>query len=414
MHLLTSVALATTFSASSAYASDSIKIGVLATLEGAYTVLGEDALRGVKTALKKDQAKSGGKQIQLIVQSTDTTAKSAISGAKKLIENGVDIIIGPLSSAQGVAIRDFSKTNPQTTFLNGISGAVAATYIDPSENFFRFTTDNVQWSAGLGDYAYSEKEYKKIAIVADDYAFNHAQVFGFVNEFCSAGGEISDRHWLPLGEKNYSQTIAKIGDDVDAIYLGFSGADTIRFLHQYKMAGGTAKFIGSSITVDGILLNAPDEIKQSVIGMPSSGPQADTWADEKWQAYVKDYKDSFPPDERFVAPSILATGYYTATSAALTCLDKVDGNFSEGQAKFRQCLSTIEFDGPNGTVKLDENRQAIANNFVTEIAQQDDGTLVKKLVRIRENVNQTMGLSKNAYNALGVPDKLGPVCQASN
>lgn len=319
-----------------------------------------------------------------------------------------------MSSAQGVAIRDFSKTKVQTTFINGISGAVEATYVNPSENFFRFSTDNVQWSTGLGDYAYSEKEYRNIVIIADDYAFNHAQVYGFVNEFCAAGGSISDRYWLPLGEKNHGDIIAKISNDVDAIYLGFSGADTIRFLHQYKLAGGTAKFIGSSITVDGILLNAPDEIKQSVIGMPSSGPQADTWGDENWQAYVKDYKKSFPPDERFVAPSILATGYYNAATAALTCLDKVDGDLSQGQVKFKQCLSTIELSAPNGTIKLDENRQAIANNFITEVVQQDDGTLVKKLVRIRENVNQTLGLSKEAYDAMGLPNKLGPTCQASN
>ncbi len=412
--LLTSVVLAAMTNVGAASASDTIKIGVLATLEGSYTVLGEDALRGIKTALKKVDGMAGGKKIELIVQSTNTTPESAVTAAQTLVEAKADIIIGPLSSAQGIAIRDFSKTQTQATFINGISGAMQATYVNPSKNFFRFNTDNSQWSVGLGDYVYTQKEYEKVAIVADDYAFNHGQVFGFINEYCAAGGQISGRHWLPLGEKKYDEIIANIENDVDAIYLGFSGSSAIQFLHQYKKAGGAAKFIGSSITVDGALLNATDEVKKMVIGIPSSGPQADTWGDKNWQAYLKDYKNSFPPDERFFAPSILATGYYNAATAALSCLNEVDGDLSQRQVKFRQCLSNIELEAPNGTIKLDENRQAIANNFVTEVVQQKDGSLVKKLVRIRENVNQTLGLGKETFNAMGLPSRYGPACKNSN
>ncbi len=413
-NLLTSIAVLVLTNVGTANATDTIKIGVLATLEGSYTVLGEDALRGLETALKKAGGKAGGKKIELIVQSTNTTPESAVKAAQKLIDEEADIVIGPISSEQGIAIRDFSKANAQTTFINGISGAIQATYVTPSENFFRFNTDNSQWSVGLGDYVYNQKKHDQVAIVANDYAFNHAQVFGFINEYCAAGGEVLNRHWLLLGEKDYSKTIANIDDDADAIYLGLSGSDAIQFVRQYNDVGGKAEFIGSSITVDGALLNAPKEIAEIIVGMPSSGPQADTWGDENWQVYLKDYKSAFPPDERFVAPSILATGYYNATSAALTCLEEVSGDLSNSQSKFRQCLSNIELSGPNGIIKLDENRQAIANNFVTEVVQRDDGSLVKKLVRIRENVNQTLGLTKEAFDAIGLPSRNEPKCQKSD
>ena len=408
------IATALALSAGTAFASEKIKLGVLTTLEGSSMVLGEDTMRGLKTALKKFGAKAGGKEIQLVVQSTNTTAKSALSGAQKLIDDGVDIIIGPFSSEQGVAIRDFSKTKFETTFINGISGAIEATYVKPSENFFRFNTDHAQWSAGLGQYVLGDKGYDKIAIIADNYAFNHAQLLGFVHEYCQAGGKISNRHWSELGETDFGEVIATIGSEVDAIFLGLTGADAIRFMRQYKQSGGTAKFIGSSITIDGVLLNPPEELKEFVIGMPSSGPQADTWGDEDWQAYVKSYKDSFPPSERFVSPSLLATGYYNAASAALMCLEKIDGNLSKGHTKFRQCLGELTLKAPNGPIKLDENRQAIANNFVTEVVEHEDGSLVKKLVRIRENVNQTLGLSKEKYDELGSSSKSGPICQSTN
>lgn len=394
-----------------AAAEKPIKIGVLATLKGTYTVLGEDTVRGAKTALKQHGKNIAGKSVELVIEAVDTTPQSAIAAANKLLAKDVDIIVGPLSSEQGKAIRDFSKTKLQATFLNGISGAVETTYVNPSENFFRFNTDNAQWSAGLGDYVFNQKNYKKIAVVADDYAFNYAQLFGFESEYCAAGGEVSKRHWVALGTQDYKDAIANIEPDVEAIYLGLSGSDAIRFAKQYKASGGTAKFIGSSITIDGALLNAPKEVKNLFVGMASSGPQADTWGDKKWQDYVKAYKDFFSPEQRFLGPSILATGYYNATSAALMCLQKIDGDLSSGHGKFRQCLSNIVLDAPNGPVKLDENRQAIANNYISEIVEQADGSLVKKLVGIRENVNQTHGLSKKAFEALGLPGRGQNVCE---
>ena len=44
------VALSTLLLSSTAFAQDKIKVGVTATLEGTYTVLGEDGMRGFQTA----------------------------------------------------------------------------------------------------------------------------------------------------------------------------------------------------------------------------------------------------------------------------------------------------------------------------------------------------------------------------
>ena len=124
-----------------AQADHPIKIGVLATLEGTYTVLGEDGVRGLKTALKEHNNMAGDHELEIITQSTDASPDSAVRGARKLVEQDqVDIVIGPLSGSEGIAIRDYAKTQPQVTFVNGISGAHETTYVDPADNFFRFET----------------------------------------------------------------------------------------------------------------------------------------------------------------------------------------------------------------------------------------------------------------------------------
>ena len=220
-------------------AADKIKIGVTATLEGTYTVLGEDGMRGFELALKAHNNKAAGREIEYIVGSTDASPDSALRAAKKLVEQDkVDILISPLSGAEGIAMRDYAKTQPQITIINAASGALETTYVDPAPNFFRFNMDGAQWHAGLGDYIYNVKNYKKIATIAEDYAFTYTQVFGLALEYCKFGGQITKRFWVPLGTKDFASVIAALPDDVDALYLGLGGADAVNFLSQYEQAGG--------------------------------------------------------------------------------------------------------------------------------------------------------------------------------
>ncbi len=400
--------------AGAASAADKIKIGMMATLEGTYTVLGQDGQRGFQVALKNAGYKAGGRDIEVIVGATDASPESALRAARKLVEQDkVDIIIGPLSGSEGIAMRDYSKTQPQVTFLNGVSGAQETTYVTPSKNFFRFNLDGAQMSAGLGTYVYEKKGYKTVATIGEDYSFVYTQVFGFALEYCAAGGKITERFWVPLGTKDFASIIAALPDDVDAIYLGLGGGDAVNFLNQYQQAGGEANLIGGSIMVDGTVLNSKGSAKKALIGVPSSGPQADTWDNPKWKAFVKAYQDAFPPDKRFPSPSLLATGYYNSTSAALQCLNKVKGNLADGHKAFRSCLSTLELDSPTGKIKLDKNRQAIASVFVTEVTQQPDGSLANKLVSISENVNQQLGIDPAKFAKIGLPSRTVPACKKS-
>ena len=394
--------------------AEPLKVGVLATLEGTYTVLGEDGVRGLKTALKEANFTAGGREIEIIIASTDASPDSAVRAARKVVEqDGVDIVIGPLSGSEGIAIRDYAKTQPDITFLNGSSAAQETTYVTPAENFFRFNTDGAQWSVGLGDYIYNEKGYRSIATVGEDYSFIYTQVFGLVTEFCAAGGDVTERFWVPLGTKDFGSIIAALPDDVDAIYLGLGGGDAINFLSQYQQAGGDAALIGGSLMVDGTVLNSKGDAKNALIGTPAAGPQADSWNNPRWKEYVASYKNTFAPEDRFPSPSLLATAYYTATSAALACVDEVGGNLGEGQAAFRSCLSSLELDTPTGTIRLDENRQAIAANFVSEVVENEDGTLSTKMVSMVEGVNQQLGIDPEAFAKIGLPSRDTPACQTS-
>ena len=398
----------------SANAADKIKVGFFSTLEGTYTALGEDGQRGFDLALMQHHNKAGGRELEVIRGSSDASPDSALRAAKKLVEQDkVDILLAPLSGAEGIAVHDYAKTQPQVTFINGCSGALETTYVNPAPNFFRFNIDGAQMHKGLGQYIYNVKHYKKIATLSEDYAFTYTQVFGLALDYCPLGGEITTRLWVPLGTKDFSSAIAKLPDNADAIYLGLGGADAINFLNQYQQAGGNAKLIGGSIMVDQTILSSKGKAKEALVGVVSASPQADTWDDPRWQAFVKAYQDAWPPEKRFTGPSLCATNYYDETTAMLLALDKVNGDLSDKHKKFREALATLVLDAPNGPMKLDENRQAIGTSFVTEVVKDKNGDLVSKVVQVVPNVDQRLGFSKAAFDKIGLPGREVPVCKKS-
>ena len=395
---------------SCAQAQDSIKVGLLATLEGPFTVLGQDGVRGAELALKEAGYMAGGKKIEIIKGSSDASPDSAVKAARKLVEqDGVAILIGPLSGDEGLAVKDYAKTQPGVTFVNGTSAAQDTTLRDPAPNFYRFSTDGAQWMAGLGDYAYNEKKYKNVVTIAEDYSFPYSQVFGFMATFCRDGGHVPKKFWVPIGTKDYSSVIAAIPDNVDAIYVALGGADGVNFLTQYQQAGGTAPLIGGSITVDQTVLGTQGKQRDYVVGTPSAGPIADNSDEPAWKKFVADYKAAFK--DGFPSPSLFAQGYYINTKAVLIALDKVSGDLSDKEAKFRDVLGKLEFDTPTGIVKLDKNRQAIADNYLTEVAKADDGHLYNKVVKVVHNVNQTMGIPEADFLKLGSASRDNPDCK---
>lgn len=391
-----------------------IKIGLLSTLEGPFAPFGEAANQGAKVALAEaggkldgtgprdlvTGAKAGGKTIELVVESSDATPDVAVEAARRLVEQSkVDVMVGPLSGDEGIAIKNYAKGQLDTTFVNGTSGAQNTTLRDPAPNFFRFTTDGAQWMAGLGKYAAGKLGYKKVATVAEDYSFPYDQVGGFMTEFCGAGGKVPKKIWVPLGTKDYASYIAQIPKDVDAVYVALGGSDALNFTKQFdQFTGRKIPLLGGSITVDGAIIKG---LGGRVEGTVSAGPVAvlDT---PEYKAYAAALKKYFP---KAGPPGLFDLGYYVNMKSLLMGLDKAGGDVSGQDAKLRAALSGLSWTTPVGPVKLDENRQAIANNYLFKVTNGQS-----RLLATIKDVNQTLGVDRQKYISQPPFDRKNPSC----
>jgi branched-chain amino acid transport system substrate-binding protein len=403
-----------------------IKIGFLSTCEGAFGAFYEATAGGFNVPLIERGAEpsgdtptdgvSGGeiagRPIEVVGYGcSDETPDVAVAEARRLIEQeDADVLIGPLSGDEGIAVANYAKQQPDKTFVNGASGAQDTTLKVQAPNFFRFHTDGAQWSAGAGQWAVNELGWQTAAVIGDDYSFAQTSAGGFIADFCAAGGDVTARIWPSLGESDYSSFIAQIPEDVDGIYTAVGGEGLIAFINQYTQQRGPIQpdeLIGNLFVDDPIVL---EEIGDRVIGVTVSGNTAGDATGEDVEEYIS--RLEVYPEVADAAASVFVYHYYGAMEAYAKALEELDGDTSDPD-QLHETLANVELTGPEaayGDVRLDENRQAISDNYVKQVVKGEGGGLpmAETLARV-PNVDQAFG---GAFTPdTPSPDRDNPTCE---
>jgi branched-chain amino acid transport system substrate-binding protein len=406
-----------------------IKVAFLSDCEGAFGSFFEPTISGAHLALIRyaggkaagekpsdgiEGAQIAGKDVEIVGYGcADDTADKAIEETRRLMEQeDADVMIGPLSGDEGIAVANYAKEHPDKTFVNGIAGAQDATLKVQAPNFFRFHPDGAQWSAGLGDYAYNELGWRRAAIIGDDYSFPYTSLAGFVAEFCAIGGQITDRVWAPLGEQDYSSFISQLPENVDGIYVGIGGSGLISFINQYEEQRGrvdTEKMLGNVFWDDPLVL---EEVGAKLVGGATSAMTAADSNEPEVAAYIEDLREAYGDEIAGAGPSVFTYGYYTGMTALIKGLEAVNGEVAD-QAELQAALADMTLSGeeaPWGDVSLDDNRQAISDVYVKRIVEDanNDGTPDVQTFRRIPEVDQTFGGVFSADTP--PPDRENPQC----
>jgi branched-chain amino acid transport system substrate-binding protein len=404
-----------------------IKLAILSDCEGAFGTFYEPDIAGAQVPLinrgakaenpKKPSdgisgAKVAGKNIDIVGYGcADDTADKAIEETRRLMEQeGADILVGPLSGDEGIAVANYAKEHPEQTFVNGTSGAQDATLKVQAPNFFRYNTDGAQWSAGLGDYAYNELGWRNAVIIGDDYSFPYTSLAGFVAEFCAIGGKVTKRIWPPLGEKDYSSFISQIPEDTDGIYVAVGGTGLVAFIKQYEQQRGKIDpktMMGNVFWPDPVVLKG---VGDRLIGGVTAGPTAGDSTEPPAKSYVGEIEAAYP-EIAPLASSVFVYNYYNAMEALAQALENVDGDISGGQKELQAALKEIQLDAGYGQIELDDNRQAIADNYVQRIVPDKTGDKVPDVQTISKipAVDQTFGGFFS--ESTPAPDRENPTCE---
>lgn len=346
---------------------ETIKIGVLVPLTGAFAALGVDGMEGTKMAFEEIDYKIGDKTVELFFEDTAADPDLCIQKTSRLVEReGVDIILGPLSGGEAVALKDYAPQIPDTTIIVAGAASEDVTMRGVPDNIFRTAYTGAQTMFTFGDYAYDVLGYRKVVTLAEDYDFPFSQVGGFLLNFIRKGGECLNRLWVNVGTTDYSSIIAQIPSDADAIYVALGGSDAINFINQFHDYGMDLPILGGSITIDTTILAS--EAGHLLEGVYAGSHYAQVLPYPEFEKFDADFSDRFGR-----ASSLFAADYYIGAQVAIKALQAVNGDTSDNDA-FWNAILAVEFDSPRGPFSFDEYHNVIENVYITQV-QNIDGEL---------------------------------------
>ena len=121
------------------------KLGVLASLTGSWNSLGQNTVAALQIATDQldDAAKTnhGGYRFHLLVRDTQLDPAKALAAIRDLDKQGVQIIIGPQSSAEVAMIKPYADAH---NILIISQGSTASSLAIPDDNIFRLCPNDMR------------------------------------------------------------------------------------------------------------------------------------------------------------------------------------------------------------------------------------------------------------------------------
>jgi len=356
-----------------------IRIGFLTVRSGALAAGGKQMEEGIQLFLKERNNTIAGRKVELVIADTGGNPAQAKTKVQELVERSkVHVVIGPLAAFEAIAIDDYIRQT-RTPTVSCSAAAEDLTQRKPNPWFVRTVGTSAQPNHALGEYAAKTLGYKRVAIIADDFAYGHETAAGFQRTFEDNGGKVVQRLLPPLNVPDYGSYIAQIKRDVDAVYAGFAGANGFRFLRQYREYGLKLPVLGSMTTADeGILRQMGDE----AIGVVSGG----------WYSAAIDS----PENKRFVAavnkeygadPGYYTLGAYSAGALVEAAARALKGKVEDKDAFMKALRNPGTVRDPRGEWKLDEYGNPVMPAYIRKVERRD-GKLVNTVVKTYPAVSQ--------------------------
>lgn len=333
-------------------ASNSIKVGVIATQTGVGSYFGEQAIIGIKQAVDDINNAGGvkGKKIELIITDSRTDNAAALSAAKKLVEiDHVIAIIGDSWNSTSATIMPYINDKRITT----VSPVGTLDSMSADDYFFRVTPQTKDLMEPLAEYLYS-KGIKTIAFAIAEAAFGREHEKDFKNSFESRGGKVVATEAFTLTSTDVRSELTRIKAlKPDAIFdIHASGPSVGLLIKQGKDLGMKTQWVSSWPTENAALLSQYKEAIEGIIFPFFYDLNNSTTTEEFSERLLK----------LNITPNVMIANGYDSLKVLAHALETIEGDFTA--EKLKMSLSNVRnYDGVSGVFsfndKGDVSRQVV-------------------------------------------------------
>lgn len=229
-----------------------IRIGSVAPLTGPQSHLGKDNDNGVRLAADEINAAGlviGGKKARIEILSEDDQAdpRTATIVAQKLVDEGVNGIIGDLNSGTSIPA---SKIYSDAGIAQISPSATAIAYTGQGlKTTFRVITNDRQQGHALAEFAAKHLKAASIAIIDDRTAYGQGLADEFEKDVKSMGANVVAHEYTSDHATDFTAILTSIkGKTPDLLFFGGMDAQAGPMMKQLRNLGMKVAFLGADGT----------------------------------------------------------------------------------------------------------------------------------------------------------------------
>ena len=347
-----------------------VKVGMLTTLSGPGAGLGADIRDGFKLAVKQLDGKFGGLPVELIVVDDQQKSDVAQRATGKLLKKDkVDFMTGIVFSNIMLAVGQPIFKN-KTFYVSANAGPSQYAGEQCNPYFFNVASQNDNLHEAVGKYV-QDKRFKKVVLVAPDYAGGKDALAGFKRFY---QGPVGTEIHTQLGQLDYAAELAQIRAlKPDAVYFFLPGGMAINFVKQFVAAGLSAnsQLFAPGFSADEDVISA---VGAPMLGMYNSSPWAHDLDNAENKRFVADFQASFGR-----LPSLYAAQGYDAALLIDAAVRDVKGRLSDKEA-LRRALEAKRFKSVRGDFKFNTNHYPVQNYYLRVIGRDAQDRVTNKLM----------------------------------
>ncbi len=362
-----------------ALGAEPVKVGALLTFSGVYAQIGEEMANAMALAFGETGNSVEGREIKIIRADTQGKPNVALQQAKELVgSENVDFLVGPVSSGEGVALRDFIAESKipmiaPNALAQELTGTKCTPYIIP------VGFSNLQSTKPLAEWLPAHGQ-KTTYTLAPDYVGPHQLVASFTRWFTAAGGKVLGGEYTPFQKTDdFGPYLARATDTKpDFIYVFYAGGEGINFM---KQAGAfhikdSVKLAGPGWTVSPLILQAEGDAAVGFLGVLNYAPTIDT---PENKAFQKAYQEKYGR-----AASEFGAQAYDAAQFIVAGLRATHGK-TDDHAALTKAMRAAEIVGPRGPISIDAaSHHVVQNMYIIEVEKTAHGPALKVIDTIKQ------------------------------
>ena len=375
------------------------KIGVLASLTGSGNSLGQDTVAALQIATDQldaeAKANQGGYRFHLFVRDTQQDPVKALAAIKDLDKRGVQIIVGPQTSAEVAMIKPFADAH---NILVISQGSTASSLAIAGDNIFRFCPNDKREAAAIVALMQHDGIHAIVPLWRND-AGNNGLHDSVKAAFENIGGTVTGFQYQPT-TTDFSAATASVASQIQSLVTAGADPNSIAiYLAAFDEAVGVFHSAAANFTLssarwygsDGVALSAAltGDASASAFAASAYYPNPTFGLDDALQKLWQPVANAIEARTGII-PDAFALSAYDALFVVERAL-RVTGNlkdFSSFKSAFVDAANA--YSGVTGSTALDTAGDRLSADFDFWAVRQVNGTF--SWVRIGTYTNGTITL----------------------